>query len=62
MNQPISATGMAWFRDAASFDRLRAMFEDGHKLHRTYDEWLRAAETGRKTFEAKGGSGHPRVP
>lgn len=30
------------------------MFEDGHVLHRTYDEWLAAAERNSKAFEAKG--------
>ncbi len=54
MAQTIQATGMVWFK-RENFDRLRAMFEDGHKLHRTYDEWLAAAEAGRKAFEAKGG-------
>lgn len=53
MTQPISATAMVWFK-REHFDTLRAMFEDGHKLHRTYDEWLAAAETGRKSLEAKG--------
>ncbi len=53
LNQPISAIGMPWFR-RETFDMLRAMFEDGHKLHRTYDEWLRAAEVGRKAQEVKG--------
>ena len=50
----IQITAMAWFK-RENFDRLLAMFEDGHKLHRTYDKWLQAAETGRKTFEVKGG-------
>jgi hypothetical protein len=54
MTQPqVQAVGMPWFR-RETFDVLRAMFEDGHKLHRTYDEWLRAAETGRKSMEVKG--------
>lgn len=50
----VQATGMVWFK-RENYVRLRAMFEDGHKLHRTYDEWLAAAEAGRKAFEAKGG-------
>lgn len=49
----VQAVGMAWFKPE-NFLRLRAMFEDGHKLHRTYDEWFRAAEAGRKAQEVKG--------
>jgi len=45
--------GMAWYRPE-TFDKLRAMFEDGYKLHRTYDEWLLAAESGRKGLEDRG--------
>jgi hypothetical protein len=45
--------GMAWYQPG-TFLRLRAMFEDGHKLHKSYDEWLVAAELGCKTLEAKG--------
>ena len=50
----IQATGMVWFK-RENFERLIALFKDGHKLHRTYDEWFNAAEVGRKAFEAKGG-------
>lgn len=53
MSAPINAVGMAWYKPE-HFGRLRAMFKDGHKLHRTHDEWLRAAETGRKSYEVKG--------
>lgn len=53
MGTAVQAVGMAWYK-REHFDRLRAMFKDGHKLHRTYDEWLRAAETGRKASEVKG--------
>lgn len=49
----VQIIGMSWYK-AENFDRLRAMFEDGEKLHRTYKEWLVAAETGRRSFEAKG--------
>ena len=49
----VQIIGMAWYKPQ-NFARLRAMFEDGHKLHDTYDEWLVAADQGRKTFEAKG--------
>lgn len=53
MGTQVHVVGMAWFKPE-NFARLRAMFKDGHKLHRTYDEWLRAAETGRKAQEVKG--------
>ena len=44
---------MAWFRPE-TFAKLRAMFEDGYKLHGTYEEWLVKAEGGRKELEARG--------
>lgn len=53
MTTQVQVVGMAWFKPE-NFTRLRAMFKDGHKLHRTYDEWLRAAEAGRKAQEVKG--------
>ena len=53
MAQAQKAVSMAWFK-RENFAALRVMFEDGHKLHGTYDEWLAAAEKGRKVFEAKG--------
>ena len=53
MFNQVQAVGMAWFKPE-HFERLRAMFKDGDKLHRTYDEWLRAAEAGRKAHEVKG--------
>ncbi|CAA2108232.1 hypothetical protein [Variovorax paradoxus] len=49
----VQIVGFPWFT-RETFPVLRAMCEDGNKLHRTYDEWLRAAETGSKSFEAKG--------
>ena len=49
----VRVTGMAWYRED-TFTRLRAMFEDGDKLHRTYKEWLVAAEAGRKSYESQG--------
>jgi hypothetical protein len=49
----ISAVGMAWYKPE-NFLRLRAMFEDGHKLHRTYREWLAAAEANEKALKIKG--------
>jgi hypothetical protein len=49
----ISAAGMAWYKPE-NFLRLRAMFEDGHKLHETYGEWLAAAQTGKQRLESQG--------
>lgn len=48
----IKIVGMAWYRPD-NYLRLRAMFEDGDKLHRTYSEWLAAAEAGQERFEAQ---------
>lgn len=53
MSQQIQAVGMAWYK-REHFERLRSVFEDGHVLHRSFDEWLRDAEKGRKAQEAKG--------
>lgn len=53
MSLQIQAVGMAWYK-RENFERLMAMFEDRYKLHRTFDEWLRDAENGRKAQEAKG--------
>ncbi|WP_431113018.1 hypothetical protein [Variovorax paradoxus] len=49
----VQIAGFPWFT-RESFPVLRAMFEDGHVLHRTYDEWFAAAERNCKAFEAKG--------
>lgn len=49
----VQAVGMAWYKPE-NFIRLRAMFEDGHKLHPTYGEWFAAAEFGKKRLEADG--------
>ena len=49
----IQAIGFPWYK-RENFARLRALFEDGHKLHRTYDEWFAAAEGACKAQEIKG--------
>lgn len=43
--------GMGWYRNEEEFNRLIAIYEDADQLHRTYAEWLAAAETGIKTLE-----------
>ena len=49
----VQVVGMAWYR-REDWKKLKALFTDAHKLHRTYDEWLKAAETGVKTLTAQG--------
>lgn len=49
----VQAVGFPWYRED-EFLQLRAMFADGEKLHRTYAEWRRAAETGETEMRAKG--------
>lgn len=53
MADALIIVGMAWYKPE-NFDRLRAMFEDGQKLPRTYPEWLAQAESGRKVLESAG--------
>jgi hypothetical protein len=50
---PIRATAMAWFR-REDFAQIKALMSDGHKLHKTWEEWTAAAEAGQKHFEATG--------
>ncbi len=45
--------GMCWYKPE-HFLLMRAMFEDGDGLHKTYEEWLSAAELGRKHLESGG--------
>lgn len=49
----VEAVGMVWYKPE-NYQRLKAMFEDGQKLHATYEEWLAAAELGRSTLEEGG--------
>lgn len=50
---PVRATAMAWFR-REDFAQIKAMMADGHKLHRTWEQWSAAAESGEKHFQATG--------
>lgn len=52
--QTVQATGMVWYL-AEDFDKIKALMEDRHTLHRTHAEWQRAAEQGEQSFRAKGG-------
>jgi hypothetical protein len=49
----IQVVGMVWYK-RENYDCLKTIFEDGDVLHDTYDEWLKAAETGRLSMESKG--------
>ena len=44
---------MAWYK-RENYKRIRTICKDGNKLHDTYDEWLKAAEAGRKEMESQG--------
>ena len=47
------AIGIPWYKEE-DYERLRAMFEDGDKLHDSYAGWLQAAENGVKQLEGGG--------
>jgi hypothetical protein len=51
--KPINAIGMVWYL-AEDFGEIKALMEDGHRLHRTYAEWQRAAEQGEQAMRTKG--------
>ena len=53
MNQQVQVVSMAWYK-RENFDKLMALFEDRHILHRSFDEWLVDAEIVRKSKEANG--------
>jgi hypothetical protein len=40
----VSATGIAWYKNADDYDRLKAMFTDGWKLLDTYESWQKSAQ------------------
>jgi len=45
--------GVAWYYES-DYVRLLEMFEDGDKLHRTYDGWLQAASNGLEHLTSTG--------
>ena len=49
----ISAIGFPWFQEE-EYDQLRSMFEDGESLHRTFHEWLQAANLGLAELQSSG--------
>jgi hypothetical protein len=50
----IRAVGIPWYRPE-DFAALRLLFADGHVLHDTHAEWLKAAEGLEKRIKAQGG-------
>jgi hypothetical protein len=49
----VSAVGLPWY-NRKDFAALRSWFTDGEKFHKTYDEWLRAAEMRESQLRANG--------
>lgn len=49
----ITATGLAWYR-RENYDELRRISSDGATWAKTYDEWLKAAESIFNKFRAEG--------
>lgn len=41
----VSVIGMTWYLEE-DFEEIKRLMTDGHTLHRTYSEWLKAATTG----------------
>lgn len=52
-SEAIRATGMVLY-EAQDFERIKAIMEDGHVLHRTYAEWQRDAEMGEQRMRRDG--------
>jgi len=50
---PIRAVGITWFREE-DYSALRALFTDGHKMPRTWKEWLKGAEKAEKRLQNEG--------
>lgn len=49
----ISAVGVPWYRKG-DFDRLRGLFADGARLHKTFAEWSEAARALEAQLESQG--------
>jgi len=48
-----SAIGMSWY-SRESYSRILEVMEDANKLPRTYDQWLKSAETGESKLQRAG--------
>jgi hypothetical protein len=49
----IAYQGIVWYRQK-DYDRLLTMFEDAHKLPRTYEDWLKWAKTDEQRVRKSG--------
>ena len=49
----LQAIGIHWYK-RENFNELVKLFDDGHKLHDTYPEWLASANSLRREIESKG--------
>ena len=49
----LQAIGIPWYK-RENFNELVKLFDDGHKLHDTYPEWLASANSLRREIESKG--------
>lgn len=50
----VSVIGMAWYLEE-DFEQIKRLMADGHTLHRTYAEWLKAATFGEEQQRRAGG-------
>lgn len=53
MKKEIVAVGVPWYREE-DYERLKEIFEDGHKLPATFDKWLFNAEKVIQTIKESG--------
>ncbi|SDH41433.1 MULTISPECIES: hypothetical protein [unclassified Duganella] len=49
----VQAIALVWYHEK-NYDQLKAMFEDGDNLPRTFLQWQDKAEQGRKKFSREG--------
>lgn len=49
----VRAVGIGWYA-RQDYERIRELVEDGHNLPRSYDQWLRSAETDEKQLAKSG--------
>lgn len=50
---PIRCAGMAWY-EASSYEQVKAIMEDGHKLPSTFKDFLRQAESMEHKLKGEG--------
>jgi hypothetical protein len=49
----VRSVGMCWYL-AQDYPRILEIMEDAKKLHKTHDQWLKAAELGERELKRKG--------